>query len=139
MTGKLLGLILFIIILDQFSKIVSLKLGIPIAFNTGISFGLFSYLGQGVIVLNVVIIFILLYLLVRSKNGSLWFKIGISLLLSGSVSNLIDRLARGSVVDFIKLPLLNFWPLFNVADAAITLGIGLIILSDVITSKSQTA
>jgi signal peptidase II len=41
-------------------------------------------------------------------------------LLGGAIGNLIDRLAEGSVIDFIKLP---FWPAFNLADVAITFGV----------------
>ena len=44
------------------------------------------------------------------------------LLIGGAVSNLIDRVARGSVVDFIDF---SFWPTFNLADVAIVVGVGL--------------
>jgi len=128
LTLKLIGLILSLIFFDQVSKIIVLKSSLPIAYNTGISFGMLSSLGSGVIVLNIIIIFVLLYLLTKPRN--IWFRVGIVLLLAGSVSNLIDRLARGNVIDFIKFPILNFWPFFNMADVAITLGIVLVILSE---------
>ncbi|MDP1884068.1 MAG: signal peptidase II [Candidatus Moranbacteria bacterium] len=45
---------------------------------------------------------------------------GILLILSGALSNILDRLYFGCVIDFIKLPL---WPFFNLADAFITIGV----------------
>lgn len=45
---------------------------------------------------------------------------GLSAALAGAASNLYDRVGRGAVVDFIDL---RWWPIFNVADAAITLGV----------------
>jgi signal peptidase II len=45
-------------------------------------------------------------------------------MLGGAVGNLIDRVAKGEVVDFLKVP---NWPAFNVADSAITIGVLLLI------------
>ncbi len=54
---------------------------------------------------------------------------GLALLLGGAVGNLIDRLRLGVVVDFIHLHYRGFhWPLFNVADIAVTVGAGIVIL-----------
>ncbi len=61
-------------------------------------------------------------------NRDRWLSASIALVLGGAVGNLIDRLAYGHVIDFIQLYYRNWsWPVFNVADIAITLGvIGLI-------------
>jgi signal peptidase II len=57
--------------------------------------------------------------------------IALSLILSGAIGNLIDRAVFGFVIDFINLHYQNFyWPVFNVADAAITLGVILLLLVD---------
>jgi signal peptidase II len=62
--------------------------------------------------------------------------IALSLLLSGAVGNLIDRAMLGFVIDFIDLHYQNFyWPVFNVADSTITLGIILLIIADFKYSK----
>ncbi len=53
------------------------------------------------------------------REPSWWFRIGWGLLLGGIVGNLIDRIWHGQVVDFIQVPL---WPIFNIADSAITVG-----------------
>jgi signal peptidase II len=49
-----------------------------------------------------------------------WLWLACGLLVGGALGNLIDRIAHGSVTDFIKLPL---WPAFNLADMSITFGV----------------
>ncbi len=57
--------------------------------------------------------------------------IALSLILSGAIGNLIDRAVFGFVIDFINLHYQDFyWPVFNVADTAITLGVILLLLVD---------
>lgn len=53
------------------------------------------------------------------RERSWWLRIGWGLLLGGILGNLIDRIWHGQVVDFIQVP---HWPVFNVADSAITVG-----------------
>lgn len=52
-------------------------------------------------------------------NG--WYKVGFAFLLGGIIGNLVDRIAFGYVRDFIKLDFINF-PIFNIADTALTVG-----------------
>ena len=55
-----------------------------------------------------------------------------SLILSGAIGNVIDRLAYGAVVDFIDVYYLHWhWPAFNIADSAITLGVILLIFDEI--------
>jgi len=55
--------------------------------------------------------------------------VGFAMILGGAGGNLIDRILYGYVVDFIDLYIGNWhWPAFNVADMAITLGAGIVIL-----------
>ncbi|MEW6367950.1 MAG: signal peptidase II [Acidobacteriota bacterium] len=57
---------------------------------------------------------------------------GLSLILGGAVGNIIDRLVRGSVVDFLDFYIGSYrWPAFNVADSCICVGIGLLILRSI--------
>ena len=51
---------------------------------------------------------------------------GVAVALGGATGNLLDRLVRGHVVDFIEI---GFWPAFNVADAGIVAGVGLILMA----------
>ena len=91
--------------------------------NTGIAFGLFK--DQGIVF--IVIPFILIILLIfniyfyRHNNQALTrhYIIAFSLILAGAIGNLIDRISYGYVIDFFDFIV---WPVFNVADSAITIG-----------------
>jgi len=64
--------------------------------------------------------------------------IALSLILSGAIGNLIDRAVFGFVIDFINLHYQDFyWPVFNVADMAITLGLILLLLVDFKQDKAK--
>jgi signal peptidase II len=68
----------------------------------------------------------LAYAIVRSASGSLTALAGLSLIAAGGVGNLIDRVARGYVVDFLHL---HHYPVFNVADCCVAIGAALVILA----------
>jgi len=92
--------------------------------NTGVSFSFLS--GDGVLVYFVIgaaLAALVAYLLARPAHPMIWLPIG--MLIGGAVGNLIDRIANGSVIDFIKLP---HWPAFNFADMSITFGVILLAL-----------
>jgi signal peptidase II len=87
--------------------------------NTGVAFGALSGGGAAVLVVTLLALGALVaFLAVRPHRPLLWLPTG--MLVGGALGNLIDRLARGAVIDFIKLP---HWPAFNVADMAITFGV----------------
>jgi signal peptidase II len=87
--------------------------------NTGVAFGVLSGGGTLVLALTLFALAVLvLYLALRPSRPWLWLPTG--MLVGGAVGNLIDRVATGSVIDFIKLP---DWPAFNVADMSITFGV----------------
>jgi signal peptidase II len=67
--------------------------------------------------------------------GSRTASIGVALILGGAVGNLYDRISPGTVTDFLELYLGTFpWPAFNVADSAISIGAGLVLL-DLLLAK----
>lgn len=116
-----------VVIFDQLSK------GIAITFakttcNTGVALGFLQNLP---VIIPITILAGLAYLL--KKENQTERKIAYCLILGGGVSNLIDRIARGCVVDFIDLkmwpsltwlsPSLTRWPRFNLADSVITIGV----------------
>lgn len=71
----------------------------------------------------------------RSKTQE---AIGWALVLGGAIGNLIDRLVLGYVIDFLDVYYQNWhWPAFNVADSAITVGVGLLLLDALRTPKSE--
>ena len=87
--------------------------------NSGIAFGLLSDGGALLVVGTAVALLALVFFFVTHTGRPLvWLPTG--LLLGGAIGNLIDRAAEGSVTDFVKLP---HFPAFNVADAAITVGV----------------
>ena len=87
--------------------------------NHGVAFGFLSGGGGAVLAFTLVALAgLVVFLALRPQRSGLWVATG--LLVGGAIGNLIDRIALGSVIDFIKLPL---WPAFNLADAAITFGV----------------
>jgi signal peptidase II len=94
--------------------------------NSGIAFGLFSNLDNIVFICAAVfVLFFMLYILIAKRPKSILLLLGFSLIFSGAVGNLTDRVIYGYVFDFIDL---RVWPVFNLADSAITIGAGLILL-----------
>lgn len=94
--------------------------------NTGSAFGMFRSLGNEIfIIISLAAIAVIVLLLVKEQDD----RLGLSLVLSGAAGNLIDRIFFGSVMDFIDFFVSRFhWPAFNIADSAITIGIGLILI-----------
>lgn len=92
--------------------------------NTGIGFGLFQGQNTAVIFLMMIFIGLVLYYYDKIPKNK-WVVALAALLIGGAVGNLIDRVSFGFVRDFIDF---SFWPAFNMADAAITVGgIGLLV------------
>jgi len=88
--------------------------------NRGAAFGLFGGSPEVVTAAAVLILVgVIAYAIVR-HHASGWFWAGIGLVVGGAVGNLIDRLRLGYVVDFVAV---GPWPNFNVADAAISVGV----------------
>lgn len=65
------------------------------------------------------------YLVLRHARSSGRELLGVSLVVAGAAGNLLDRVTRGYVIDFLQLP---YWPVFNVADMAVCVGYGLLFL-----------
>jgi len=79
----------------------------------------------------------LISVLIRRHARQRLFCTGLALILGGAIGNLIDRLARGHVVDFLQLHAgAWYWPAFNVADSAITVGAVLVVL-DSLRGRSE--
>lgn len=102
--------------------------------NTGVAFGLFASHGadggawllvaMGLVALAAVFLY---FRLAPARNRLLLSSL--ALIVGGAVGNLLDRLASGAVTDFLDVYVGTYhWPAFNVADSAITVGIGLMIL-----------
>lgn len=89
--------------------------------NTGAAFGMFKNANTVFIVVISIIITGILIALFKMKLNSKLIKISVALILGGAVGNLMDRISRGFVVDFLDFRLINF-PVFNIADSCIVVG-----------------
>ncbi len=95
--------------------------------NRGAAFGILQNKQWLFIVLSVIILIFLVFIYRNIKRRTLWLKIGVALIFGGAIGNFIDRLFIGYVVDFLDFCLINF-PVFNVADIAVCVGAGLILI-----------
>ncbi len=151
MTKKIIIFTLLFILIDQLSKILivgNLELDhevsiIPSLFslmyirNTGAAWGMFS---NGTIILAIFSLAFLVFTLkyVFSKKRSNLEIIIISMLYGGIIGNLIDRLFRNYVVDFLSFNIFGYnFPIFNIADCYIVISIGLIILKMIMDDRKK--
>ena len=87
--------------------------------------------------ISIVASVVIIYLLKKHTNEKP-FCAGLALVLGGAVGNLYDRITLGYVVDFLNFHLNNhYWPAFNVADSAICVGVGLLLLDSFKASKAE--
>ena len=112
-----------------------------LVYNRGISFGLFggdASLSRWVLIgLALVIIAMLGIWLLGAETPSV--AVGISLVIGGASSNVVDRLIHPGVVDFLDVHLSNLhWPAFNIADAAIVVGVALLLYDGLFGARSST-
>ncbi|MGA8206563.1 MAG: signal peptidase II [Candidatus Dormiibacterota bacterium] len=63
-----------------------------------------------------------------------WVQVGVGLLLGGAIANAVDRVTQGYVVDFIQLP---HWPVFNVADSGISIGVAILVVRIILASRGR--
>ncbi|OGW06364.1 MAG: signal peptidase II [Nitrospinae bacterium RIFCSPLOWO2_01_FULL_39_10] len=108
--------------------------------NSGVAFGMFSNLKGSFIQIIFIAIYIIaiisILILYRETHG--YSHIALSLIFSGAIGNLIDRIFRGEVVDFMDFHWQNYhWPAFNVADSCITVGVGLLMISIIISNEQR--
>ena len=100
-------------------------------YNTGAAFSFLANAGGWqrwfFTLVTIVISAVIVYMLRRERGGRI-VALALALVLGGALGNLHDRLTLGHVVDFIQLHAAGYyWPAFNVADSAITVGVGLLI------------
>lgn len=138
---------LVIIVADQFSKYLIMQhlsyaqpiaifpfLNLTLAHNPGAAFSFLSGAGGWqrwlfIAIALVVSIFLIIWMM-RLKSGEYLAACGISLVFGGAIGNLVDRIIHGYVIDFIQVYYKQwYFPDFNIADSAITIGAIFIILS----------
>ncbi len=151
---KYYGLAIVAVILDQWSKWLIVK---NMEFGERISiwdpwFGILSHRNRGAAwgmmegqmwlftIVTVAVIIAIIYFYHKEAKGKPLFQISLMLLLGGAVGNFIDRLFRGEVVDFVDvlIPVFNYhFPIFNIADAALTIAVVMLFIAIILEEKAQ--
>lgn len=94
--------------------------------NTGVAFGMFQKIGPGISVLAILVVAIIIYYDNQLSESDGWLRLALGMQMGGAIgNNLIDRLFLGSVVDFLHI---HYWPIFNVADSCITVGVIIMVI-----------
>jgi signal peptidase II len=101
--------------------------------NAGAAFGVAQEATVFFLIASVVVAIGLVFYAVRTPLG-VWSGALLGLILGGTVGNGYDRLMHGTVTDFIAL---HFWPVFNVADSAISVGVVLLLIGYVLRQKGR--
>ncbi len=123
---------------DQFTKALVMRSMVPgqsiplvedffhltYVLNPGAAFGILSNQRMFLLITGAVLILATAYFYPLLKKSDGYLRLGATTILSGAVANLIDRVQTGYVVDFFDF---RIWPVFNVADIAIVVGMGLMI------------
>ncbi len=146
------SLILLVITADQLTKklavaylknkaqsisIIPDLFSLTYAENRGIAFGLEFAPPAVLFLMTALITAVVLFYVLKSKNRTPLFLVPFALITGGGIGNMIDRITIGRVVDFLYFDLYNghifgfylsLWPIFNVADSAISVGACLLIL-----------
>ncbi|AWE06599.1 signal peptidase II [Lysinibacillus sp. 2017] len=150
---KYYGLAIFAVILDQWSKWLIVK---NMEFGERISiwdpwFGILSHRNRGAAwgmmegqmwlftIVTVAVIIAIIYFYHKEAKGKPLFQVSLMLLLGGAVGNFIDRLFRGEVVDFVDvlIPVINYhFPIFNIADAALTIAVVMLFIAIILEEKA---
>ena len=134
MRKKSIIIIFVVFILDQITKYFIVKnfyFGESVAVienvfhityitNTGTAFGMLQKYGNILLAFSVVAIILISILVFKQKTNSITHPLALSLILGGAFGNLVDRIFRGEIIDFLDF---RVWPIFNIADSAITVGI----------------
>ena len=148
---------LVVIIIDQWTKwlaetkltfhepvpVIEPFLNWTLAYNYGAAFSFLADAGgwqkwffSGLAL--VMSLFLIVYLIKAPRKATL-LSFGLALVLGGAVGNLIDRLLHGHVIDFIHVHYANVWdyPIFNVADMGISIGVVLIVIDMLFLEKKR--
>ncbi len=145
-TLKWLSLSAAVVVADQLTKIAAVAglgylqpvpvipfFNLTLIYNYGAAFSFLSNAGGWqrwfFTVLAVVVSVILVFWLARLRREEWVSAMGLAAILGGAVGNLIDRVRLGYVIDFLDVYYAQWhWPAFNLADSAITIGVGLLLL-----------
>jgi signal peptidase II len=104
--------------------------------NTGAAWSIFEGQMGFFTVITLIAVAVVTYLMIRYRNENKLFILGLSFVLAGALGNFIDRIRLGYVVDMFQTDFMNF-PIFNVADMALCIGVGLIFIYTIFDEKMK--
>ena len=136
---KVLSVSSFVVIVDRLTKYISFRnlsegesvrvipglFHITLVLNSGAAFGLFKGRSVFFTVLTTLVIVLICFYIIRARCKDLLTLTALGLTLGGAAGNLIDRVLFGYVIDFLDF---RIWPVFNIADASITIGAFILII-----------
>lgn len=151
---KYYGIAIIAVILDQWTKeliVKNMELGERISVwdpwfgilshrNRGAAWGMLEGQMWLFSLVTVAVIIAIIYFNHTEAKGKPLFHVSLMLLLGGAVGNFIDRLFRGEVVDFVDvfIPVINYhFPIFNIADAALTIAVVMLFITIILEEKKD--
>ena len=155
MLGRGLAVAIIVAVLDQLTKAmvlayfgetgcairrveVSSFLDLVLTCNSGVSFGLFNRVGLNSLIFTLAASAIVVVLMVwLSRVRTNFLAVALGLIIGGAVGNVIDRVRFGAVIDFLYFHAGSwYWPAFNLADSAICLGVGAMLLDGMLLRRA---
>jgi len=151
---KYYGLAVFVVLLDQWTKWLIVKnmdlteriavwdpwFGILSHRNRGAAWGMLQGKMWLFTIVTLIVIAGIVYYFHKEAKGKLFFQVSLMVLLGGAIGNFIDRVFRGEVVDFIDvlIPIINYhFPIFNIADAALSISVVMLIIALFLEDKVE--
>lgn len=111
-------------------KVIPNFLNITSHRNNGAAWGILSGKMGFFYIITIVILIVLVLFYIKEAKYNLFMQVAISLLFAGALGNFIDRLVNGEVVDFVDTNIFGYdFPIFNVADSSLTIGVLFIIIA----------
>ncbi len=125
--NNLILLTIIFLIIDRITKLIFFNKNFSIInynINSGAFFGFFKNSKSLIIILSMIILILIIVCLIKTNYN----KLSLILIFSGIFGNLIDRIFYGGAIDFIDI---KIWPIFNLADSFIVMGVILLIITKI--------
>lgn len=104
--------------------------------NRGAAFGMLSDRRWIFMTVSVAVIIVIFAYIAYAKPKNMWVKTALAMIAGGGIGNMIDRVARGFVVDFIDVTCIKFY-VFNIADSFVTVGCAILIVAMIVDEISD--
>lgn len=106
-------------------QIIDHVLFLTVTRNRGAAFGLFQDFTAGLLLISLLVLAGILVYYYRLPESDWPARVGLAMVFGGAISNAYDRGVQGSVIDFIQVP---YWPIFNLSDSAVVLGVVVLVV-----------